>query len=707
MRKPFPDSLPRWAPWALAGVVALAAMVLFLRAFSVSCERDVPCVTLASLRHGAPLPEAIHIYDRWGAPLADVAGPRRRAIPEERIPDRLAAAWVAVEDRRFWDHDGVDVHGVLRAIVQNVRAGDIEEGASTIPMQLVRTLWAESLSRMGPWRRKIIEARMAPKLVDELGHERVLALYLNSIYMGDGIHGVEEAAHYYFGVPADSLDVAQTATLVGITRSPERYQPRRHPDRARARRDVVLGVLADAGVITAEEAAAARREPLETVPEPRDTYRRSYVTSAVTRTIRDAAPDLAGQPGLRVYTTIDPDIQQSGERALRAQLEAIESGRYGRMPPVDSTSPLQGAAVALDPRTGAVRAWVGGRDFDRSEFDRVAQSERQVGSLVKPFLVASALESGRRILDLISADTVSVEVRDGVWSPDDHVEDRVLPMREALVRSSNRAAVRLGRSLGVEALRDVSRDVGIHATIPGVPSVFIGSFEASLLDMTGAFAAFGNGGLRIEPYLLERIEDPRGRVLWERDGIGERQQALSEVTAFVVLDALRDVVDRGTGWPVRTSGYDGPAAGKTGTTNDSRDAWFIGLVPELAAGVWIGYDQPRRIVAGGSGGELAGPAWGTWMRRVADDGDLTMGEWIPPLGVRRVRYDPQTGEAVSDACRSGPASSYDEGYIPIDDYVLGSCPGSFRGLLDRLWRALTPFGGPPRKRGGDGPGGGE
>jgi len=686
-------------------VAALVAMLSFLRAFSVSCEPDVPCVTLAELRHGAPLPEAIHIYDRRGAPLADVAGPRRRALPEDRIPERLAAAWVAVEDRRFWDHDGVDVHGVIRAIIQNVRAGDIEEGASTIPMQLVRTLWAESLSRMGPWRRKVIEARMAPRLVDELGRPRVLALYLNAIYLGDGLHGVEAAARYYFGVPADSLDIAQTATLVGMTRSPERYHPRRHPDRARARRDVVLGVLEDAGVITPGEADAGRREPLRTVPEPTDIYRRSYVTSAVTRMIREVAPDLAGRPGLRVYTTIDPDIQQAGERALRAQLEAIESGRYGRMSPADSTNPLQGAAVALDPETGAVRAWVGGRDFDHSEFDRVAQSERQVGSLVKPFLVASALESGRRILDLISADTVSVEVRDGVWSPDDHVEDRVLPMREALVRSSNRAAVRLGRALGVDALRDVSRDVGIHATIPGVPSVFIGSFEASLLDMTGAFAAFGNGGFRVDPYLLERIEDPQGRILWERDGVGLREQALPEVTAFVVLDAMRDVVDRGTGWPVRASGYAGPAAGKTGTTNDSRDAWFIGLVPELAAGVWIGYDQPQRIVAGGSGGELAGPAWGAWMQRLADHGDLPVEDWVPPLGVRRVRYDPHTGEAVSDACRTGPASSYDEGYIPMDDYVLGSCPGTFRGLLDRLWRALTPFGGPPRRRGGDRAGG--
>jgi len=680
------------ARWALASAAVLVvALGVVVRAFSVSCASDVPCVTLAELRHGAALPEAIHIYDRNGDLLADVAGPRRRAIPDERIPERVKDAWVAVEDRRFWDHGGVDVRGVFRAFVQNVRSGDIEEGASTIPMQLVRTLWAQSLADVGPWRRKVIEARMAPKLIDDLGHERVLALYLNSIYMGNGLEGVEAAARYYFGVPTDSLDVAQTATLVGMTRSPERYEPRRHADRAKARRDVVLGVLATAGVISEEEAEEAKARGLETIPEPPSTYRRSYVTSAVTRIIRETAPELAGQPGLRVYTTIDPDVQEAGEKALARQLRAIEQGRYGRAEPVDSANPLQGAAVALDASTGAVRAWIGGRDFDRSEFDRVAQSERQVGSLVKPFIVASALESGRGILDLVSADTVSVQVGDGVWSPSDHVSEPALPMREALVRSSNRAAVRLGRSLGVEALRQVSRDVGIHAPIPAVPSVFIGSFEASLLDMTGAFAAFGNGGFRVEPFLVEHIEDTRGEVVWRHEAPEHEERALDEVTAFVVLDALRDVVDHGTGWPVRSTGFSGPAAGKTGTTNDSRDAWFVGLVPGLTAGVWIGYDQPRTIVANGSGGALAGPVWGAWMRSV-ERGDAVgpLRDWVPPAGVQRIRYDPQTGEAYEEGCTTGPASSFDDGYVPEGRYVVSGCPGRFRSWLSKIWDSILP-----------------
>ena len=685
-------TLPRWARWSAAAVVVLTlglVLVLGLRAFSVSCDPDVPCVSLAELKDGASLPEAMHVFDRFGEPLADVAGPRRHAIPQERIPERLEQAWVAVEDRRFWEHEGVDVRGILRAAWQDVRSGNLQEGASTIPMQLVRTLWAESLAGVTPWRRKIIEARTAPELIDELGHERVLALYLNSIYMGNGLYGVGAASRYYFGVPPDSLDLAQTATLVGMTRAPERYEPRRHTERARARRDVVLGVLARAGVISQATADSARATDLVTLDVPPDLYRRDYITAAVTRALADQAPDLVRQPGLYVFTTIDPRIQEAGRAALRAQLEAIEKGRYGKVDTAGA-GPLQGSAVALDVKSGAVRAWVGGRDFGGSQFDRVAQSRRQVGSLVKPFIVASALEAGYGILDAVSSDTLTIRTAEGLWSPDDHVDTPILPMREALVHSSNRAAVHLGRTVGFERVRHMAGQVGLDAQIPDVPSAFIGSFEATLLDVTGAFASFGNGGFRIEPYLVERIEDAHHRVLWEHLGPDRLEHALDEVTAFVVLDALRDVVDRGTGWPVRQAGFRGAAAGKTGTTNGSRDAWFVGLVPDLASGVWIGFDRPRTIVRNGSGGTLAGPVWGSWMKAVADSLDAPRGAWVPPLGVRRVRYDENTGMPVPDTCHPDDTSGYATAYIPIGDYTVDRCPGGFGDWLKGIWKALKP-----------------
>jgi len=673
---------------ARAGAVALVAVGVWAtaRVFSVSCGDDTPCLTVTDLAKGAPLPEAVHVFDRFGAPLADVAGPMRIALQEEDIPPRLAAAFVAVEDRRFWKHDGVDYRGAARALVQDVSAGGVVEGASTIPMQLVRTVWSDRLATMDRWRRKVIEVRTAPLLVQRLGRRRVLALYLNSIYLGNGLYGVEAASRYYFGVPADSLDLAQTATLVGMTRSPELYEPRRHPRRALVRRNTVLGVLVSAGVATPEEAARARARPLGTVTKPDLPRGRSHLTAAVMREIRDVAPDLAGYPGLRVFTGIDPRIQQAGEDALTRRLSQVakRSGHAG-----DTLNALEGGAVALDPQTGAVRAWVGGRDFRASEYDHVSQAHRQVGSLVKPFIVAAALEGGLGVLDLVSTLPDSIESGGVDWAPADHVTTPILPLREALIHSSNRAAVNLGLYLGIDAVRQVSRETGIESDIPTLPSSFIGAFEASLLEMTTAYAVFDNGGIRVTPHLVERIEGPDGVVLWQRRDDVAPEQALDPTTSFVVLDALRGVVDRGTGSPLRAWGYAGPAAGKTGTTNGGRDAWFIGLVPDLVAGVWIGYDRPRAILPGASGGTVAAPVWATWMRQVDTKLGTPRGEWLPPDGVERVRYDIGTGEVYRDGCTT-LVSRQEEAYVRRGRYDLRSCPGSLGGWLSNLWHTFVP-----------------
>ncbi len=676
------------ARWLLA-IPAAAALWAANLAFSVSCVPRTPCVSLASLIDGASLPEAIHVLDRHGRPLADVEGPLRQALPDDSIPPLVANAFVAVEDRRFWSHGGVDGKGILRALAHNVAVGSIKEGASTIPMQLVRTLWGESLRDVGPWRRKVIEARTAPFLVKKLGHRKVLALYLNAIYMGHGLYGVEAAARYYFGVGAEALDLSQVATLVGITRSPETLDPVRHPDRARARRDVVLEVLATTGVVTREDAERAKILDLSTVEPQRGLFARSHLTAAVVRELRAVAPELTGRPGVRVETTIDPAVQSAAEGSLTETLDRIERGTYGRYRADDDV--LEGAAVALDPRTGAVRAWVGGRDFGRSEFDRVSQARRQVGSLVKPLLVAAALEDGMDILDLVSASSVPLDVPGPVdWVPADHVDDPILPMREALIRSSNRAAVSLGRAVGVGRLRSVGRDAGISSPIPDVPSAFIGSFEASLLEMVRAYAVFGNGGARIEPHLVQRVLDADGIELWRRAPSASPPGVMTEITSFVVLDALRAVVDRGTGVSVRTVGYAGEAAGKTGTTNGGRDAWFVGLVPDLVAGVWIGFDRPRGIVAGANGGTLAGGTWGRWMARVDRALGSPRGAWVAPPGLIPIRYDPVTGDAAAVTCDPGPGQWFVEAWAPAARYSDRGCSSVLERLLRRFWHSLVP-----------------
>ncbi len=682
------------ALYALVAVLVVVAVWAGLsRAFTISCPPGSPCVTLGELEDGAPLPEAIRVVDRNGDLLAEIAGPLRRALPPRAVPERVREAFVAVEDRRFWDHGGVDMRGILRAAVRNVRAGGVEEGASTIPMQLVRTLWSEQLRDVGPWRRKMIEAWTAPRMIDRLGHERVLNLYLNSIYLGNGIYGVERAARHYFGTGVDSLDLAQLATLVGMTRGPERYEPRRHPDRALARRNVVLRLFAASGVATPEEVEAALEEPLELPPAPEIRRQRTYVTAAALREVRAVAPKIAGMPGLTVVTTIDPDVQEQGEQALEAQLVAIEEGRYGRFRPADSASVLQAAGVALDPATGAVRAWIGGRSFGDSQFDRVDQARRQVGSLVKPFLVASALQHGVGILAPVSADTVPIPSAGGPWLPADHVEETILPLREALVRSSNRAAAHLAMDLGLETMSAVGRTVGLDSPIPPLPSSSIGAFDASLLDMTGAYAVFGNGGQVVQPYLVERIEARDGTVLWTRalqeDALPDAP-ALDPATSFVVLDALRDVVNRGTAFSVRAYGYYGPAAGKTGTTNDSRDAWFVGLTPELVSGVWVGFDRPAPIVHDAGAGALAAPAWSRWMRGLEGAGVLKTATWMPPPGVQRVRYDPVTGQALAHGCPTRSGEAPREAWVRSIDVTLSGCRRGLLGWLERAWHTISP-----------------
>ena len=687
---------PRTLAIVLGGAAAFCLLVLVLvsRALSVSCPDETACVTLGELRRGAPLPEALRIYDRNGALLAEVAGPRRRALPRERIPDLLAASFVAVEDRRFWEHGGVDVRGVLRAALRNVRDGEIAEGASTIPMQLVRTLWAESLRDVGPWRRKVIEARTAPRLIDDLGHEQVLTLYLNSIYLGNGLYGIERAARYYFGKTVSDLHLGQVATLVGMTRSPEYYDPRDHPDRAQAVRDLVLRMLVQAGVVSAEEAEAARERDLRVAPleEVEVSGRRTFFTAAATRELRRLAPELAGVPGLSLHTTLDTAVQARGESALAAQLAAIEAGRYGPFTAEDTLSVLEGAALAIDPVTGAVRAWIGGRDFRRSQFDRVDQARRQVGSLVKPFLVAAALDRGYGIVDPVSADTVPIPTAQGPWLPADHVTQTVLPLREALVLSSNRAAAHLAADLGLETVGQVVRRAGLESPVPALPSTAIGAFDASLLEMTSLYAALGNGGLAVRPYLLERVETPDGAVAWTRSAPARPTRVLERSTSFVVLDALRDVVDRGTGAAARWSGYSGPAAGKTGTTNEGRDAWFVGLTPGIVAGVWIGFDQPREVVEGRGGGALAAPVWGTWMRSLARLPQIprTSVAWVPPPGVEQVRYDLLSGEVLDRACGGTRGIDWQEAWVHAGRFERRQCNGGVRGWFDRLWHVFDP-----------------
>ncbi len=611
------------------------------------CAGKAGCLTLERLSRDAVLDEAYHIHDRHGEALAMVGGTTRRWTPMDSIPRRVQDAWVAVEDRRFRDHGGVDFRGAARAAVVNVVEGGVMEGASTIPMQLVRVLWADDVTSLGSWERKVYETRMAPRLVEELGRDRVLELYLNGIYLGEGVHGIGAASRHYFGVTPAALTLPQLATLVGLTKTPARYNPRTHPERARTRRNLVLDILHREGIISLSERDAAKAAPVEVVETPPVRNARDYVSAAVRQELARVAPELVGQDGLRIHTTVDARAQSEATRLMAEHVARVEAGEMGRW--LGGSQPVQGGFIAIESATGAVLAVVGGRSFSETELNRPLQARRQVGSLVKPLLLGTMVRSGMSPARALSTAPIEMETSEGVWSPRDHVDQPWLLPRDMVVRSSNRAAIRLGQEIGVRRFADFSASLGLRGEIPRYPSSFLGSFDASLAEMTAAYAAFENGGFQVVPHLITRVEDAWGRVVWERPTPSQPRRVLAEEEAYMVLDAMRGVVEGGTAWRVRRQ-VRGPAAGKTGTTNDGADAWFVGVRPGVAAGVWIGLDRPGRMVAGASGGSLAAPLWGRWAAAMEQEwgpGDA----WTTPSSLERVSLEIRDDARGVRVCR--------------------------------------------------------
>jgi len=684
---------PRWIVAALLIVAPATVLVPTLGPGAAGCP------TIEALRDYRP-PEASRVYAADGSLIADLSPQRRIVVDLDRVPSVVEDGFIAVEDRRFRQHGGVDLRGVARALWRDLTSLSFKEGFSTIPMQLVRNVFPDQLPRSEKLRRKYCEVVLAGRLERVFTKDEILALYLNQVYMGDGLYGVEAAARGYFGKSIGRVTTAEAALLVGLVQSPERYNPRKHPLRAIRRRNVVLDVMAREGVISAEEAERAKAEPIRLAPPPDAAGPAPFVVAAVRRELRERFGADADIRGLRVHTGLDPRLQRAAADALLAQIERIESGAYGRYPhpvpgangePTDSAaSPyLEGLLVALDPWTGAIRALVGGRDFRLSQFDRVLQARRQPGSAFKPIVYAAALEAGLPLTARI--ETAPVVIDDGAaaaWSPDDHVADSVasLSVREALAVSSNHGAVRVGRRAGERRVAELAARLGLTTPVPPYPSIFLGSAEVVPAELVAAYAAFGNGGTRVRPRLIERVEDSDGNVLWRAPVA--REKALDPGVAYLTLSMLRDVVDHGTGQSVRRHGFGLPAAGKTGTTNDGKDAWFIGLTPDLVAGVWLGFDRPRPIVANASGGALAAPVWARFMDE-AYRGRPAPREWIPPAGLVRADVDTQSGYLATADCPVEDVRSeyFLPGTEPRDHCPLHPRSGIER-LLDRLWRGV-------------------
>ena len=658
--------------WAIAVLVLLVAFAVpALLAYQFCGLTGCPDVSrLGALQpNGAPV-----VLDRDGEQFAELKLADRSLVELKDLPEYLPQAFLAVEDKRFYRHEGVDLRRVGGAVVANVEAGGFEEGSSTITMQLARNVFSDRIpgQKRTLWR-KMLEVRVGREIEDRYSKDEILELYLNNIFFGGGAQGIEAAARQYFGKSASEVTLSEAALLAALPKAPTHYDPRRHPERAKERRDLVLELMADQGRITPEQEAEAKQAALGVASRGRlpevEVPPAPYFVERVRQELEALFGDQLYREPLRIVTTLDLEAQEAFESSLQSQLRQIERNAYGsfRGTPYsenaeiadEGTPYLQGAAVAVDARTGDVLAWVGGRDFRDSRFDRVSQARRQVGSAFKPFVYTAAMAEGHPPSEIISDRPVTVDLGHGQqWRPknfEGQYSDNV-SLRQAVVSSKNTATVRLAHAVGFGRVADYAERLGFAGNLPRRPSLALGTATASPLELVTAYTPFATLGHRVEPRLVLRVESPEGEVLWEAPI--ERERVLDPGLAYLMTDILQDVVDRGTGYRVRHTGFRAAAAGKTGTTNGGQDVWFVGFTPDVVAGVWIGFDQPRPVQRRASGGLLAAPVWGRAMRQVYQ-GRPDPGGWARPTGVIEAKIDPASGMILAPGCEpaSGPAGT--------------------------------------------------
>lgn len=581
--------------------------------------------------------------------LYNFAVERRTWVPLSRIPDNVVKAFLAIEDRRFYEHGPFDWPRIGGALVEDLKTLSLKEGGSTITQQLARTIF---LTPQKTIPRKLKEAILAVELERSYTKDEILELYLNQIYFGSGSYGVEAAAQAFFGKSVRTLTPPEAALIAGLPPAPARYSPLVNRDLAIERRNTVLKAMAEVGYITPEESEEARATELVLRDKKADSRLGAYFVEHVRRLLQEQfGSEAIYQQGLKVYTTLNPRLQALAEEVLEAQLDSIEADpsyhhlskkHYEQLPepaagwrydPTRRTPYLQGALVAIDPATGDVLALVGGRDYHDSKFNRAIQARRQPGSIFKPFVYTAAIDNGIPPSYVLRDSPITLLQPDStLWQPtnfDERFRGPVV-LREGLRHSINLVAIKLLQQVGATSVVQYAHRMGIESPLPAVQSLAIGSAGVTPLEVVRAYSTFASLGERITPRFITRVEDSQGRVLLET--AVQRERVLDEQSAYLMVDLLQDVVNRGTGARARRLGFARPAGGKTGSTNDFTDAWFVGFTPQLVAGVWVGFDEPRTIMPQGVGARLALPAWTEFMKG-ALEGQPVEEFLAPPSGL--------------------------------------------------------------------------
>src|SRR6266536_4265882 len=570
------------------------------------------------------------VYAADGRLITELGIERRTVVPLDQIPVHVRQAFLATEDKRFYRHHGIDFVRLPGAMLKGFR------GFSTITQQLARHVFKDKITRERSLGRKLREARVALELERNFPKDTILQLYLNQISLGPYVAGVEAASQVYFGKSVRDINVAEAATLAALPKAPGTYNPRTHPDNAIWRRNVVLTLMRNQGFLTPEDAEFWKAYPL-VLPTRRTSY--GDVAPYFVEWLRTSfleprfGSDLYDK-GLRIYTTLDLDMQEAAEQSLQSQLDEIESGVYsngkfegtpyreyleqGRATP-DEQNPyapyLQGALLALDAKTGNILAMVGGRDFVDSKWNHVTQSRRPPGSTFKPFVYSAAIRAGHPVTEMLDDTPLNppvIQLDSSLWQPKDYDDTTLglVPMRQSLYLSRNLSTIKLGMALGEQTVIGEARRYGITTPLPPYPSIHIGAREAKPIELIAAYTAFANNGTRVEPIGIQRIEDRQGNILYQ--STVKREEVLDPEHNWLMLDMMRDVMRCQPGTALHRCGTAAgsvgglhiPMAGKTGTTDDYTDAWFVGVTHEIVTGIWIGYDLQRRIMNNAGGGRI-------------------------------------------------------------------------------------------------------
>ena len=634
------------------------------RALPISIEMDGATVrAIRRLDDGAPL-RGIRIEPELITSIFNNEMEDRLPVALNAIPKVVVDAIIATEDKNFYHHEGISIRGTAGALITDLRQKTWTHGGSTLTQQLVKNLFHNPERT---WRRKILEAIMALLLEARYSKNEILENYLNEIYLGQNgavqIIGVEQAAQLYFGKHITYLTLPEAATLAGIIRSPNVLSPLKYPERAKHRRDTVLVLMRDQKTITPEEYEKAVAAPLTIARFPKTSRSAPFFVDLVLKELKETYPETQLRTeGLRIFTTLDMIMQRSAEQALDSGIEALDK-RYASLR--KSPTPLEGAVLTIQPGTGYVKALVGGRSYSKTQFNRVIQARRQPGSLFKPFVYATAMDPERgqqafTAATVLDDSPITVRTGNAVWSPQNYdlrFHGRVT-VREALAHSYNIPAVRAAIDAGVPNVIKTASAIGIESHLAAYPSVSLGSFEVTPLEIAYAYSAFANLGVKAEPISILAVSTREGKVLESREVKMKRVAPAGE--CYVMNDILKDVFNYGTAAKARSLGFTRPFAGKTGTTSNYRDAWFIGYSPRILSLVWVGFDDGHSVRL--AGGDACVPIWTSYMNRVA--GLVPDVDWRRPEDIVERRIDPDSGMLATPYCPQTRAEVFVAGTEP-------------------------------------------